>query len=177
MTAAAIVRGFWPPPHSDWYRRRFANSLCKRMNNFDASRDALRAEAAAYFLTALEELTDRHAIPQTVRLPRDPRDDFPALYGGAGTTFETPVIVNCCSGETAQLLIDRFISERHGKQGIDWSRDFEMTLADAKTPDGPMIRCVTVRLGDGSSREYYFDKSRPVETLDRLLRRRASEGD
>jgi hypothetical protein len=61
LAASGIVRGFWPRPHSPFYRRHFIRVLRGRVGGYAASGDALREEAAQYFISALEECDDEAA--------------------------------------------------------------------------------------------------------------------
>ena len=47
-------------------------------------------------------------------------DKKPPIYGGDATSAQTAAIINCASMGTANLLTDRFISERHGQKDADW---------------------------------------------------------
>ena len=85
-------------------------------------------------------------------------DDKPPIYGGDGLSDHSPAIINCASMEMAQALIDRFISEKCGK---DWKRGTEFTLKAPNNPD-KMIRMICVQTPDGDEHKFYFDLSRPV---------------
>ncbi|MBE0543355.1 MAG: hypothetical protein IH623_18580 [Verrucomicrobia bacterium] len=58
FAASGIVRGLWPRPHSQFYRRHFIRVLRGRVSTYAASGDALRAEAGQYFISALEDCDD-----------------------------------------------------------------------------------------------------------------------
>ena len=54
------------------------------------------------------------------------------IYGGDGLTAETAAIVNCASMSMANLIMDNFISKKHGKKDLDW----KCILSGSLTVDG-----------------------------------------
>jgi len=72
-----------------------------------------------------------------------------------------------------QTLIERFIAERHGEEGVGWKPRFENSIEDPKAPRGSLlsrrsIRCITLTLADGSWRKYYFDRTRAFQATVRF---------
>jgi hypothetical protein len=115
----------------------------------------------------LTERQKRHAA--------GPADQHP-LYGGDGLTSETAVVVNCASMATADTLINRFITQKHGQQG--WQRGLEMALTPASSPS-KTIRSVVITLADKTQTTYYFDITRPATAtmkLVQLMAKRSPEG-
>lgn len=91
----------------------------------------------------------------------DPLGGKPPMYGGDGSSPEQAVVVNCASMGTANHLIDRFISERHGEKGKDWQRGIEM-FVNAPDVAEYTIRSIGVELSNGGRESYFFDVSRPM---------------
>ncbi len=96
-------------------------------------------------------------------------DDLPPLYGGDGNSPQNPVIVNCCSVNSKDILINSFLEEKHGVKGTDWQSGFEYFVNEGGVPEYS-IRAVTITLADGASRTYYFDISRPMNVAKKLMK-------
>jgi hypothetical protein len=94
------------------------------------------------------------------------KDESPFL-GGDGLSAENPVYVNCASGSMTQHLIDRFISEKHGKKGTDWDIGVSLTIKSDKTKCG-MIKTIAVKTAQDEL-DYFFDLSRPMANLEKFL--------
>ena len=91
----------------------------------------------------------------------DSRNDMPPIYGGDGSSSTDAVVVNCASMAMANHLIDRWLSERHGEMGADWSRGVELFDNSQDVPKFA-IRIVTVGVRNGTGCRHYFDVSRPM---------------
>lgn len=87
--------------------------------------------------------------------------------GGNGLSIDSPVYINCASDSMARNLIDRFISEKHGLQGIDWEKGTSFTLKSDKTKCGLVMLIIVKTQKEELS--YYFDLSRPMANLEKLL--------
>lgn len=100
---------------------------------------------------------------------RNPLDDKPPMYGGDGSSASEAVVVNCASMSTANHLIDRFISERHGKRDDNWKRGVEM-FDNSTNQSEFTIRMISVECKDGTVAKYYFNVSRPMAATKKLAK-------
>lgn len=92
----------------------------------------------------------------------------PPIHGGNGTCKEDPAIINCTSLSTANMLMNRFISEKHGELDVDWKRTIEFFL-DSKSDSGIEIRVIDVKCSDGTQYQYYFDVTRAMNVLNKMM--------
>jgi len=91
----------------------------------------------------------------------------PPIGGGDGSTKEQVIVLNCASIGMAQMLINRIISEKFGKKGIDWKGGIEMFAPGANGPDS-YIRILTFSLKNGIRERFYFDLTRSMKVVDKL---------
>jgi hypothetical protein len=96
-------------------------------------------------------------------------DKLPLLYGGDGNSPQTPVVVNCCSVNSKDILINGFLVKKHGVKGTDWHSGGDYFVNEEGIPEYS-IRAVIVTLADGTSRTYYFDISRPMNVAMKLMK-------
>lgn len=87
--------------------------------------------------------------------------------GGDGLSVENPVYINCASGNMAQHLIDRFISDKHGKKDEDWKMGVSFTLNSDITKCG-MVKAIGIKAGE-EELNYFFDLSRPMANMEKLV--------
>lgn len=99
---------------------------------------------------------------------KNPLDDKPPIYGGDGTTEENAAVINCASMGTANRLMDRFISEKHGEVEKDWKRAIEF-FRKSEDSNPPMIRVIRIQCSDGSEHQYYFDITRPMNVASKMF--------
>jgi len=99
---------------------------------------------------------------------KNPLDDKPAIYGGDGKTEGNAAVINCTSMGTANHLMNRYISERHGEFEKDWNRTIEFFL-NSEESNIPKIRVIGVECSNGSEHKYYFDVSRPMKVANKML--------
>jgi hypothetical protein len=90
------------------------------------------------------------------------------IGGGSGKTLEQAVILNCSSPSTANMLIEKFISELHGKIDVDWSLSSSFITSDNKNQ--PNIKKVEIETVDGKCEEYYFDISKSMGFINNLIK-------
>lgn len=95
-------------------------------------------------------------------------DDKPPIYGGDGTSEEDAAIINCASMGTANRLMDRFISDKHGELEKDWNRTVEFFLK-SESPNATKIRVIGIKCSDGSEYKFYFDVTRPMKVANKML--------
>lgn len=88
-----------------------------------------------------------------------PRQD--ALTGG------TALVIDCAAMNTANLIIDKFISDRHGTKDRHWTRGIESYLSRPGIAPNS-IRQVSVRLPSGSV-TYYFNVARAAKVADMFV--------
>ena len=88
------------------------------------------------------------------------------IYGGDGLTPETAAIVNCASLKMANLIMDNFISKKHGKKDHNW----KWTVSCSLSVDGPSIRRIVISTTDVENISYYFNVDRPEKATDALLK-------
>ena len=94
------------------------------------------------------------------------------MFGGKppqdGLSVQTAKVLDCAAMNTANLLIDRFISERHGTQGSHWARGIE-SYVSAPGVQPNTIRRVAVQLPGGQHAAYYFNVARAAKVADLLV--------
>ncbi|MDC0662872.1 hypothetical protein [Marinobacter sp. SS21] len=94
------------------------------------------------------------------------RTNLPPIYGGNGYDADDPVVINCASMGMANMLIDRFISERHGRKNEEWCRGAEFFVqGEVAEP----IRCICVEVSGQPHAKYFFDVSRPMQVTKGML--------
>ena len=97
------------------------------------------------------------------------KDDIPTIYGGDALSVETPAIIKSASMFSANVLIDKFISERHGQKDTDWEAEFEFFVNEPNTP-AFTVRRFTISTKSGESHTYYFDVARPMNATKKLIK-------
>jgi hypothetical protein len=90
------------------------------------------------------------------------------ITGGNGKTLEQAVILNCSSPSTVNMLIEKFISELHGKIDVDWSLSSSIITSDNKNQ--PNFKKVEIETVDGKCEEYYFDISKSIGFIKNLIK-------
>jgi len=86
----------------------------------------------------------------------------PPIHGGTGSSHNDAVVINCASMAMSNELINRFISEKHGKINKDWNRAMEYIVNSPDIPEDTIIRCISIECKDETTSSYYFDVSSPI---------------
>lgn len=97
------------------------------------------------------------------------KEEMPPIYGGDAKAVETAAIINCAAMSTAHMLIDRFISELHGRKGSDWNRGIEYFVRDSDIPEFT-VRAIGVTTTTGETITYYFNIARPMNATKNLVK-------
>lgn len=116
-----------------------------------------------------DELDFRYAQGRVSDLMLEELDKLPALFGGDGSSADTPIIVNAESNAMAGRLILDYISELLGRFGEEW-RIASLKKVKTAEPDQYVERHVVEDL-DGNRTSFYFDLSRSHGGSVGLLRR------
>jgi hypothetical protein len=66
------------------------------------------------------------------------------------------------------MLMNRILTEKHGTEGKDWESGIEMFAREANGPD-KYVRIRTISLRNDASLSYYFDITRAMRVVDKLL--------
>ena len=69
--------------------------------------------------------------------------------------------INCYSMPVAHRLIDRFISNHHGENYVDWKPEIEYFVNSPEDTEFT-IRAIGIVNTSGESHTYYFDVSQPM---------------
>lgn len=96
-------------------------------------------------------------------------DKMPPIYGGDAASLKTAATINCASMSTAHRLIDRFISERHGKKDTDWKHGISFFGSGPGIPNYT-VRAYVVTTTSGKSHTYYFNEARPMNATKNLMK-------
>jgi hypothetical protein len=96
-------------------------------------------------------------------------DDIPTICGGDALSVETPATINCAAMSTAHLLINKFISERHGQKDTDWEAECEFFVNEPNIPKFT-VRAFGITTKSGGTYTYYFDVARPMNATKRLVK-------
>jgi len=94
--------------------------------------------------------------------------DKPPIYGGDGKSQENAVVINCASIGMANSLINRFLSEKYGVLDKDWKRSVEFYI-HTENNNSPKIRVIGIETTDETKIQYFFDLSRPMKALDKMM--------
>ena len=97
------------------------------------------------------------------------KDDIPTICGGDAGSVETVATVICASMSTANLLIDKFISERHGEKNTDWEAECEFFVNETNIPKFT-VRAFGISTKSGETYTYYFDVARPMNATKKLIK-------
>ncbi len=76
-----------------------------------------------------------------------------SVSGGNGVSQEDAVIINVRSNIVGVHAEYDYIAKIHGKQHVDWKREFQMAL----TKDGRNYDVLTILTKDGQRSSYWFD--------------------
>ena len=87
--------------------------------------------------------------------------------GGDGLSIKTPVGINCLNMHRAESLIEKFISEKHGRKNVDWEMGVSIVFRSSKAKCGYVMNTL-VKTKD-EEKHYYFDLSRPILDGDRSV--------
>ncbi len=101
-----------------------------------------------------------------------PADEFkgkPPIYGGDGSTIKDAIVVNCAAVSTENHVIDRYISERHGVEDSDWTREIIFVLSPPPEAPDRYYRSVSIKTKSGQKYSYIFDCTRSHRVLAKML--------
>jgi hypothetical protein len=87
--------------------------------------------------------------------------EFKPITGGDGSSIEHAAIINCSSTNTMNMLIDKFICDRHGNKGESWICIFESFVVTDEIKSGN-IRRIAIE-SNNENITYYFDVSKPMK--------------
>lgn len=96
-------------------------------------------------------------------------DKLPPVYGGGATSPYAAVTINWASMQMAHHLIDRFISERHGRKDVDWNRSIEFFVNEVRVPEFT-VSAIGVKTASGKNLTYYFNVGRPMNATKNLMK-------
>lgn len=96
-------------------------------------------------------------------------DKMPPIYDGDATSPQTAATLNCAAMDTAHQLIDRFISERHGKKDIDWKPEIEFFVNEPGISEFT-VRAFSITTTSGGIYTYYFNVVRPMNATKKLMK-------
>ena len=82
---------------------------------------------------------------------------------------QTAATINCAAMSTAHLLIDGFISERHGQKDTDWKRGIEFFVNEPNIPEFT-VRAFGMTTKSGERYTYYFNVGRPMNATKKLMK-------
>jgi hypothetical protein len=98
-------------------------------------------------------------------LSPDEMNKLPPIYGGDATSAKKAAIINCFSMDLAEIIMDEFISNQHGKKDSHWSHE---SIALLMKPEYTRATQITTR--QGKSYVYYFNISRPLKASVNLMK-------
>ena len=82
---------------------------------------------------------------------------------------QTAATINCAAMSTAHLLIDGFISERHGQKDTDWKRGIEFFVNEPGIPKFT-VRAFGITTKSGENQTYFFNVERPMNATKKLIK-------
>ena len=83
-------------------------------------------------------------------------------------SVQSAKVLDSAAMNTANLLIDHFISERHGTQGNHWAKGIEIYVS-APGVQPNTVKRVSVELPGGQHAAYYFNVARAARVTDLLV--------
>ena len=95
-------------------------------------------------------------------------DKLPPIHGGDALSPQTAAIVNCASMNLANILINSYITERHGKMDADWKRVAESFVNQPSIPEFS-VRRVSISTSSKEIYDYYFNLARPMNATQKMM--------
>ena len=89
------------------------------------------------------------------------------FLGGNGSTPDEAIEPNCASVGMAHSMISRYVSERHGREGVDWEKSISASIV--RPSDDRRVQRMIFKLSTDQTVAYFFDLSRQARNTAAML--------